>query len=259
MNDVIRQTALPEAPWDKAFFRRLPGTVAVGADDWVLVDDAYPAQMVLRERLLETRRSDVVSEGSDGAGAAALDAVLGLLARRTEFGVGVDAAVRPDGRRVRIDRSEPLATIGRLLQEDLCLLRRTPEGHRFVAGVVAFPLGWRLSAKIGLPLGSVHAPVARYDEDLAIRIERMLDGLGPGRPLMRANLFDGASTALFAPDAPSGARHANGYVRSERQCLVKLGCGTVLFSIHTSIVRKSDLPRSLRAGLTAVTRSVEGQ
>lgn len=250
MDEVISQAALPDAPWGAPFFRRLPGTVAVGPDDWLLADDAYGAQMALRERLLARHAADIViaAEGTGAACGAALDAVLDLLLRRAGYRVGPDAVDCPDGRRVAVNRGSPLATLARLIQEDVCILERG-EGaeHRLVAGVVAFPLGWRLSEKIGQPLTAVHGRIEHYDRAIAARVQRMIDGLKPGHPVMRCNWFEAVTPALFAPTERPGARHESAYVRSERQCLVKLPDGPVLFTIHTSIVAKAAVPEELRA------------
>ena len=250
MDEVISQAALPEAPWGAPYFRRLPGTVAVGPDDWLMTDDAYGAQMALRERLLARHAADIViaPDGTGAACGAALDAVLDLLARRAGYRVGAEAVDCPDGRRVAVDRGRPLATLARLIQEDVCILERGDGAeHRLVAGVVAFPLGWRLAEKIGQPLTGVHGRIEHYDDAIAARVQRMMDGLRPGHPVMRCNFFEAVTPELFAPTPQPGARHESAYVRSERQCLVKLPDGPVLFTIHTSIVPKSAVPEDLRA------------
>lgn len=261
MEPIIAQAALPEAPWGAAHFRRLPGTMAVGADDWVLIDDAYGAQMALRERLIGERAGEILAEPEDARAVAraTLDAVLDLLSRRRGFRVADGWVDCPDGRRVPVARDAPLRTVGRLIQEDVCVLTRGTEGeHRLAAAIVAFPLGWRLAEKLGLPLHAIHAPIAAYDAGLAVRVQRMLDGLKPGRPLMRANFFAEVTPVLFAPQPRPGERHRSDYARSERQCLVALpDRAAVLFTIHTSVVRHDALPEALRATVTAA-RGQEG-
>ena len=51
MSDIL-QKRLIFAPWADPRTRRLPGTIPVAAADWLLIDDAFSAQMALRDRLI---------------------------------------------------------------------------------------------------------------------------------------------------------------------------------------------------------------
>ncbi len=74
----------------------------------------------------------------------------------------------------------------------------------------------------------------------------MFDAIRPGQPLWRANGLIYTETDLFYPRTEAAPRKrpedGAGYVRSERQCFVKLPVsGAVVFSIHTYLLRQEDL------------------
>jgi dimethylamine monooxygenase subunit A len=256
MADPILQDRLFEAPWAETSFRRLPGMRPVEPDAWLLVDEAYAAQMALRDRLLVERREAVLALLPEARDAAAelFDLVRAVLARRGDFAVGAGEVRRPDGRTVPLDAGDPLGTLGRLVQEDLCILQKQDDEHVLTGAVLVFPSGWTLAEKIGRPLMRIHRPVADYDRDIARRVQRLCDGLAPGRPLMRANLLWHRDPALHAPrregaPKPAGAGDRT-YLRSERQCLLRLPrTRAVVFTIHTAVVDAATLTAEERATL----------
>lgn len=245
----ILQAALPFAPWTDPRHRRLPGIQPLPAADWLFLDDAYGAQMALRDRLIAERPEAVhaLDPGARPAAVELLERVLADLPRLPGFGVTRDVVTRPDGCRVGLDRAAPLHTLGRLLQADFCLLesRGGPE-HLLTSAILCFPASWRLDEKFMRPLSAVHAPVVEYDDRLAVRVQRLFDAIRPEQPLWRVNVLAYATPELFAPriegdPRPQPAGHG-GYVRSERQCLVKLPrTGAVVFSIHTAVVPRAAL------------------
>lgn len=247
---AILQKRLSFAPWTDPRTRRLPGVIPVGYADWFEVDDAYGAQMALRDELIAEQPELVLglSEGARSAAAELFDLVLDLLPP-LGFAVEPEAVRRPDGVRVAFDPSDPLRMLGRLVQCDLCLMQSDPEGqghgeHVLTGGVLCFPSGWRLPEKFMRPMMRIHAPIEIYSEDLGKRVQRLMDGVQEGRGLMRgtaahsqAHLHDPRSEYEFdhAPeDSP--------FIRVERQCLFRLPrTRAVVFSIHTQIVRLEDL------------------
>ena len=252
--DVVFQTSLPFAPWTVPHAWRMPGTMPLDPADWLLADDAFGPQMALRDRLVATRAPEVTAALPEAA--AAVDELFGhVLAHLPRLGhrVGADAVTRPDGVTVPIDRTQPLPTLARLVQEDLCLLAPGPDGEpRLIAAALCFPAGWRLAQKLGRGMGRIHAPVAKYDDGTAARVARLFAALHPDRPLWRANAhWSGAP--LFNPrdeGAPVPPPPADPWIRSERQCLLRLPrTGAVVFSIHTVCVRPGDLTQAQRAGL----------
>lgn len=244
---------LPRRPWLLPHAHRLPGTAPVAPDDWLWQLDSYPAQMAERERLLAERREAVLAlaPGAEAAARELYDEALGLLKSRPGFTQEAGTMRCPDGRSVPLDRDAPLETLGRIVQEDLCLLVK-PDGadeHLLAGAVLCFPASWTLAEKLGRPLGAIHTPVRAYDAVLAARVQRLLDGIRPGRPLSRCNALFYDDPALFQPRTESDPRPAGGtearFFRSERQCLLRLPeTGAVVFSIHTILLERVSLTES---------------
>ncbi len=209
-------------------------------DDWLRVDEAYAGQMRLRDRLIAEvpgRVHALLPEGRAAAGELLERVVAGELPR-LGFRVAGDRITRPDGVAVVLDRDRPLLTLGRLCQNDFCLHVRQGDEHVLVGAILCFPAGWTLAEKIGRPLSRIHRPVDRYDEDIARRVQRMFDAIRPEQPLWRANGLLYADPDLHYPRSEAAPRirpaDGQGYIRSERQCFVKLPrTGAVVFSIHT--------------------------
>lgn len=242
-HDPILQRRLPETTG----LDRLPGTAPVGPADWILRDEAFAGQMALRDRLITERPGDVLRLAAPARDAAdeLLDEVLGTVIGRDGYSLGEARVTRPDGVTVTIDRAAPLATAGRLVQEDLCLLTRGESGEHLLTGaVLCFPASWSLEDKFNRPLTRIHDPVKEYDGAVARRVQRLFDAIRPAIPLVRFNLLRYADPALHQPLAEGAHRERpgrGGYLRSERQCLLRLpNTGAVVFSIHTYVVRAPD-------------------
>lgn len=256
MPDTVLQERLPFAPWADPRTRRMPGVMPLAADDWLRVDDAYGGQMGLRDRLIAARPGAVhaLLPGAEAAArelfAKVVDEELPRLGIRVTGGV----ARRPDGVAVPVDADRPLITLGRLVQEDLCLMQAGPGGvHRLTGAILCFPAGWTLAEKLGHPLLRIHAPVAKYDEDVGRRVQRLFDAIRPETPLWRANAHY-SRAPLFHPlgegEGKDTGEDAMPLIRSERQCLLRLPVSqAVVFSIHTYLVRIADLTAEQAAAL----------
>lgn len=258
---AICQRELPVKPWAERKTRRLPGLNPVAPGEWLLVDEAYAPQMALRERLLAEKRAEVLRLAPDAVAATEelLEAVLAEIADKPGF-TPVGAAMHcPDGRSVVLDRAQPLATAARLVQEDLVVLQK-PDGaaeHVLAAAALCFPASWSLDEKFGHPLTRIHAPVADYTGDIARRVQRVFDGLQPGRPIGRMNYLIYADPALFQPRRETEMRlPAAGsarWVRVERQVLTRLPASrAVVFSIHTYVMEMARLSSEDRVILAAL-------
>jgi hypothetical protein len=238
--EPILQNAL--RPGTREALGRLPGTRPLDPADWLITDEAHSAQMAPRDRLIAGRRSDVIALDAAARPAAEelLDAVLEALRARPDYAVG-EVTRRPDGVEVPCDRADPLATVGRLVQEDFCIMQKRGAEHVLTGAVLCFPSRWVLAEKFLRPLVRIHAPVEPYDDEIARRVQRLFDGVRPGRPLWRVNLVRHRDPALFQPVSETSKERREAeeapYLRSERQCILRLPqTGAVVFSIHTTVV-----------------------
>ena len=231
-------------PYDTGAPRPLPGIVPLDMADWLLVDEAFAPQMAERARLLAERRADVLAV-TEGAGPAIDELLQFVLDWLRDHGSGYEISARevrrPDGVTVPIDRADPMLTLGHLVQEDLCIMEKRGDEHVLTAAVLCFPASWRLADKIGRPLLAIHDPVPGYDA-IAPRVQRLFDGVQPGRPLWRFNAHGYGDPALFHPlreSVDEAARARLPYLRSERQCVLRLPeTRACVFSIHTWVIAR---------------------
>ncbi|MGL4321351.1 MAG: heme-dependent oxidative N-demethylase family protein, partial [Paracoccaceae bacterium] len=241
----VLQRHIPHLPWMDAQTLRLPGTKPLNLADWLVVDEAYAGQMALRDQLIANHPEAVhaVLPQAKAAAREVYDLILPLL---PSLGFDVQAAhvVRPDGVTVPLDLDTPLLTLGRLVQEDLCIMQEDGQGeHLLSAAILCFPAGWMLAEKLGRPMMRIHQPVTKYTDDVGRRVQRLMDMVRTDAPLWRANAHH--SDAPLHNPLSEVASH-KGYravpvavtdkpfIRSERQALIRLPhSGAVLFSIHT--------------------------
>ncbi|WP_208353025.1 heme-dependent oxidative N-demethylase family protein [Pseudaestuariivita rosea] len=229
-------------PWFQASQRPLPGVQPLDLSDWIVVGDDFHDQMQLRDRLLTKRPGDVHALDKTGLLPAQelLDTVLGHLWAFDTYTISAKSVTRPDGVLVGIDHRQPLVTLGRLCQEDFCILTKSGPQHVLVGAVLCFPASWQLREKIMRPLTDIHRPVPSYTADIAKRVQRLFDGVQPDRPLWRANALWYDDPSLFQPRSETAPRHRPGsapYLRSERQCILRLPeTRAVVFSIRTAVV-----------------------
>jgi len=213
-------------------------------EDWLLPDDAFDAQMGERDRLLDTVRDDVLML-EEGAMAAAQELLRMVLAQL--YGGASTQVTRPCGTSVVIDWEDPLGSLGRITQQDFCLLQKRGDEHVMTGAVLCFPASWKLSEKISKPLIDIHEPIDSYDTGIAARVQRLFDGVQPGRPLWRFNALWYQDSALHQPRSRHQRRASvdperGGYFRSERQMILRLPeSKAVVFCIHTFVVRRADL------------------
>lgn len=230
---TVLQTSIP---YDVFSPRPLPGIQPVDLDDWLIKDDAFGGQMARRQELLNEKREQVVAldESARPAAMELLDLVLELA-----YGGVSDRVVRPDGIQVTIDRDDPMGTLGQLVQEDFCILQKQGPEHVLTGAVLCFPASWMLSEKFMRPLIGIHDTVDEYDGNIATRVQRLFDGVQPGRPLWRFNALWYRDAELFQPRSVHDRRnapdeHSGDFMRSERQSLLRLPeTRAVVFAIHT--------------------------
>jgi hypothetical protein len=254
MEHAVFQSRLPFLPWMDPRTARLPGILPVEGEDWLRVDDAFAGQMALRDGLIARAPELVHGLLAEGQGAAEelYDLVLARLAGVAGYRFGSASVLRPDGVEVALDRGAPLLTLGRLVQEDLCLLEQAGEEHRLTGAILCFPASWTLRQKLGRGLAAIHDPVPPYDADVARRVQRLFQAIRPEQALWRMNFLTYDDPTLFQPrlegqKRPRPLDHV--YVRCERQCLLRLpATRAVVFAIHTYVVQSDTLtPAELQA------------
>ncbi len=237
---MILQDRLPH---DATDIRPLPGVRPL-TGDWLLVDEAYGAQMAERARLIEQCPQAV--HALDPSARPAADELLETVLKHLPEGFERRGGqmTRPDGMVVTLDRVNPLLALGGLVQEDLCLMLARDDVHVLAGAILCFPAHWRLSDKFMRPLVAIHAPVPSYDDNIGARVQRLFHGIQPGRPLWRFNTLWNHDPTLFQPKPRIGPRGSDAttapYLRSERQCLLRLPQSrAVVFSIHTYVVARA--------------------
>ncbi len=255
---IILQSHLPFAPWMDPRTSRLPGVLPLDGDEWLRVDDAFAGQMALRDRLIADDPVAVHALLPDGQAAAdeLYALVLARLASQPGYRIGPTQGTRPDGVTVPLDPAAPLLTLGRLVQEDLCILQQQGDEHVLMGAILCFPASWSLAQKIGRPLSGIHTPVPSYDDRIQTSVQRMFNAIRVEQPLWRGNSLLYDDPTLHQPRL-EGARRARPvaktYVRSERQCLLRLpGTRAVVFTIHTYVVRRSTLAADAEAAILAL-------
>lgn len=255
----------PYLPFLDPRMARPPGLMPLEPANWFVIHADFAGQMACRERLIAGRRDTVLALRSEGRDAAAelLEAVAEAVASLPGYGRSGDRISRPDGAEMMLDRADPLASAGRLVADDLCLLLPDPEAdeYRLAGAVLCFPSRWLLADKIGRPLTVIHDPVPDYDAMLARRVNRVFTALRPERPLYRINWIVTDTAELFLPTRQAEHRPAEVemadrkfYLRTERQTLSRLPrTGAVVFGIKTSVspveALMPDEAASLRAAL----------
>ncbi len=238
----ILQDRLPLHPWANPATRRLPGIQPVQGRDWLRVDEAYAGQMALRDRLIAGQPQVVHGLLPDARPAAdeLYQTILNWLSSEPGFTLTPTHVTRPDGVTVKLDPDQPLLALGRLVQQDLCLMESNGAEYDLTAAILCFPASWTLAQKLGRPMTGIHQPVEIYDEALATRVHRLLSAIRPEQPLWRMNFFTYDDFMLHHPRVEGDWRRqptGKSYVRCERQTLLRLPeTQAVLFAIHTIVV-----------------------
>lgn len=228
-----------EIPYDPLAPNPLPGMRPADPDNWLHRDDAFAAQMQRRAGLLAQHGAEVLAQSAQALAPA--QELLDLVLAQAYAGLS-DQVTRPDGVQVRINQARPLETLCHLVQEDFCILQKQGDEHVLTGAILCFPASWRLSEKFMRPLLAIHTPVDAYDENIARRVQRLFDGIQPGRPLWRFNALWYQDAELFQPRSMHQRRDPRDkgtarYLRSERQTLLRLPqTKAVVFAIHTYVM-----------------------
>ncbi len=263
------ERAILDAFDDRAYRLRM-GLRPLDLDNWILIDERFDGERAEKVRLLDEHHDDVVAHlpGTEAAAAEVLDALAPHLAHHFPERFALHGSRFSDhGAQTTWDLEHldlhPIDLAGRLVQEDVCLLTAPPgdpDALVFSAGSVCFPTRWSLREKIGHDMRAVHAPVPRYDDQLAAPVDSTLGRLRVDRPVWRLNWSLLDDPALHQPgghnrtEPLAGVTAANAgasvYLRVERQTLRRFARhGSVLFTI-----RVFHRPLDVVAGSEAATR-----
>lgn len=232
------------------------GLKSIDAPRWLdPPGDDLPAMLAEKDRLVAERPGDVFAAEpeTEAAQREVLDLVSGFaLTGYPETWRRLGSGIEVAGRLVETESpaEPPLQAAGRLVADDLVLMRRGDDGWRLAAASLCFPSSWVLREKFGRPIGDIHGPVpgfaagTRNDELIA----RMFDKLQPAAIVERFNWSLQGNAALFHP-LPDRVRDerarvaqsqfgdadptASAFIRVERQSLRKLPVsGDILFTIR---------------------------
>ena len=240
MGPILQKTL----PYEASHTNALPAIKPLDPQDWLLIDEAYAGQMRERERLIADHRDSVIMLDAQALEAAEelLEQALLFMQSLPGFEVENETVICPDHRRVTVLAHDPLATLGRLFQNDFCILQKIDDEHVLTGAVLCFPASWTLAEKFIRPLSVIHDLVPDYDANIEKRVQRLFDGVKADRPLWRFNALHYAKPDLYQPrrhDDPRTPlkRGTARYFRSERQTLVRLPTtNAVIFGIHTFVL-----------------------
>jgi hypothetical protein len=246
---------------------------------WLEVDGHRSEELDLKGDLLAAAHAQVFAAhpGSE----AASDELLGMIvANLDRYHPGLVTDVgggryreESTGRLAGGSGMHPLEVASRLVQEDLCIMIRSPSDWVLGAASVCFPSRWSLAQKMGRDLAAIHAPVPGYESSLASPTAAFFDRLQEDRPVWRLNWTLVTDPALHQPGG--GRRRAPGqppadpgrqvWFRVERQTLRRMRHSpAVCFTIRTYVTALEELVTThpeaapaLRAALAEVPPDVD--
>jgi len=250
---------------------------ALDPTDWILFDKDTPHQLAMRRQLLDEHPDDVLDAlpGSEDAVAELLTLLLDHLARHSSDRYRItddDITDLTTGSRYHSNASAPLDLMGRLVQEDFCLLQKRGDRHHLTAAVLCFPAHWSLAAKIGKPLIDIHEPVPDFAEQLDNPVERLFVNLRAEKPVQRLNWSLVDTDDLYLPPAHRVAKVTIGpddvgerlRLRVERQTLRRLPrSDAIVFGIRTFVtpldaaIDTAEVAKALRARLDDMPLSMQ--
>ena len=263
----MRQTGIVTyTPLDGKPTRLTLGLRTLEPAHWIEVDEHRRFELLQKARLLRERHQDVVANLPDGdAGSRECwDLLSGFVVRRfpelyTDVERDVDGRVvaltdTDTGERIDVRELHPIDACGRIVQEDVAIMRKRDGAWVLVAASLCFTSRWKLADKIGKDLSGIHGPVPGYASQIGKPVEVMFDKIDVDRPVWRLNwtLLDDAE--LHQPEASKHWQHvadelARGtdlgallHFRVERQTLTKLPLsGDIVFTIRTYVRPLVDL------------------
>jgi hypothetical protein len=244
--------SLAHAPYADGHKPFAIGLAPLDLADWIEPDERLSADLAEKDRLFAERRAIVFAAEPDTV--EAQQEVLELLVSHLTERFPQTWRAEPDGtvtvaggRRVdpAADPDAPLLAAARLVQEDLVLMRRGPDGWRLAAAALCFPSAWSLTEKFGASLDGLHGNVPGYAGAMGARMARIFDSLRLEHPVWRLNWSIYPDDRLHHPESKEQPRAwfgsaddlaAAAFVRVERQTLRRLpASGDILFTIRIHV------------------------
>lgn len=214
----------PQIVGDK--FRHRLGTFPVEIANWLPRDAETDLTIKLKQKLLATRRDEVVGLQPGGEEVAQEAAQLvSQWAGVALSSTGINA----------------LAEASLLVADDLAVLQPVEsqdgvEQMLLTAAVICCPSRWLLAEKMGQNMFAVHAPVAKYADQVGAAVDTYFQRLAVDRPVWRSNWIIQDHPALFQPQIPSSPLVTTPdelWIRMERQTLRRLpATNGILFTIR---------------------------
>ena len=247
------------------------GLEMLDVEEWIEPDANLAHYLDEKDRLFGDRRAEVFC-AEDGTAAVQKEVLDLLIAHlpvrfpdiyRLENGV---ISVAPANRSYDVAawRGAPLELAARLVQEDLVIMRGSPDGYRFVAGAVTFPSTWSPRHMFGKPMSGIHAEVPGFEGRMGAMVDRIFANLPVEKPVWRLNWSLYEDGDLHQPVIRSVTEKWWGeealdassvFVRVERQTLRRLPVSKdILFTIKVFVdpadgFRRHPRGRELALGL----------
>ena len=233
-------------PYDGSTRPFTVGLKSIGEDVWLEPDRFLDAHLAEKERLFAQDLAAVFRAEPDTQEAQreVLDLVAENLKRfhgQTHTFEPGAATITGSGRRVVFGSKHPaLLTASRLVQEDLVVMRKGPDGYRLVAASVCFPSSWRLSEKIGRSMSGIHEGVPDFNgARMGQVVQRLFENLTTEQLVCRFNwsIYPDGNLHHPMPEgipfAVTAETLARLFLRVERQTLRRLArSGDIIFTIR---------------------------
>jgi hypothetical protein len=251
-------------------------------EDWIQLDNQYPKYHADKAQRLAARGPKIAKTAPEAFPAAVelleelaeyLPSRYPSLFRRTA--VGIDNLWSGESFNIveRPLREDPIATCGRLVQDDLALMIERPDGRYYLlSGAIVLPGFWRLEDKFGMPLSEIHTSghVPQFREKLERGMLGFFARLKCKDIFSRNNYFiqvddslawswsiggeDDADISWATAEKDRAVEHH--WFRSERQTLRRLPkTGAICFTIRTyfhpivDIAREDYVPGRLASAI----------
>ena len=206
-------------PYMTESFRVAMGLFPLNPKDWIEPGPQMAAELAEKDRLLGERYREVFSVQPEAQESSqeVLDLLVAHLPARfpslyQRVGNALGNAVTGQCWDLSQSALHPLDLAGRLVQEDLCVMKKDPDSdvYRLVGASLCFPTRWSLAEKMGKSLGMIHHPTAGYKEHLDSTMDRFFARMKVHRPVWRLNWGIVDDPALF-----QSTGHSRGGFRSD--------------------------------------------